>query len=387
MFKLSQFIILTLMVCGLTSCGNDVAFEHPTPEDLRDARKAMGLPAVSDHLIHGESSTVQSPPIDVKSESLIPNLSLDLLAQREAYIQEHMSKTMQQRNNYYQQLGIPPSEIVQLTRLTRAYYGNEWDLKNIPASTAPAAVKAIKEDARKLKVTRTETMQKIFKPYQETQRFQRGTQRYSQNTNQQKYTGPEIPISDIIPAEQSKKVRDGIEKEHRKALQKQMDEAGITLSQSEVDEFLRLKMALNEARQITQQAYKLRSEGKNITRKTITKLNSEQSSISYDISKVTSRLQEAILIKGEPERRAKRIEAMKRQYERQNKFPSGYDLEQLYDIQKTLGDHAREQSKAIQEHRKLGKGSTVEFRNLIKSHKEKRAELNRQQSEIKARIR
>ena len=85
MFKYIQLILTAFMLCGVASCGNEVAFEHPTEDDLRKARDAQGL-----------SETSPKTELSVQSDSLIPSLTPEQNTQRASYIKENVDKGMVQ---------------------------------------------------------------------------------------------------------------------------------------------------------------------------------------------------------------------------------------------------------------------------------------------------
>jgi len=118
-----------------------------------------------------------------------------------------------------------------------------------------------------------------------------------------------------------------------------MDEAEITLSQSEIDDFLKLNEELHKANQQTQLAYQMRQQGKNISQNTFNELSIKQGSIMQKINLINAPLEDAIYIKREPEMRAKHIAAMKLQYD-------GYAKRTLQTLAKILPTRARLISRA-----------------------------------------
>ena len=95
MFKPIRLIFTALMLCGGASCGNDIAFEHPTHEDLAKAREAQGL----------AKRAPQAKAI-VQSDSLIPSLTPEQNAQRASYIKENVDKGMLQIQDQFKKLPV-----------------------------------------------------------------------------------------------------------------------------------------------------------------------------------------------------------------------------------------------------------------------------------------
>ena len=382
MFKPIRLIFTALMLCGGASCGNDIAFEHPTHEDLAKAREAQGL----------AKRAPQAKAI-VQSDSLIPSLTPEQNAQRASYIKENVDKGMLQIQDQFKKLPVvfTDADFTNLERLANEYFGIEWDLKNAPPDLPPATLEAMQEKKEEkqqaLSKEAQNSIQQLVTSKLGQGQSQTGTYQYSRQNNPPQYAGPEISISDITPPEQDIDTLNQLRETSRQELQKKMDEAEITLLQSEIDDFLKLNEELHKANQQTQLAYQMRQQGKNISQNTFNELSIKQGSIMQKINLINAPLEDAIYIKREPEMRAKHIAAMKLQYERQNKFPSLYDLGLLYEKQKEMMDLQREHSKLAQKYYQPGQGSSPELQELAKKFSEKQQELVKQRAEIEARIR
>ena len=382
MFKYIQLILTAFMLCGVASCGNEVAFKHPTDEDLMKAREAQGL-----------SETSPKTELSVQSDSLIPSLTPEQNTQRASYIKENVDKGMVQLQDQLKKTNtiFANVDFTELKQLANDFFGTKWDLENLPPDTSPITRKKIQEENRKqqeaLSKAAQDAIMQHIKSLGAQSPSETGTQQYRQLNNPQQYTGPEISISEITPPERDIKMLDRLRQQRLQGLQTQMDEAEISLTQSEIDEFLRLHEEFEKANQKTQLAYRWRQEGKNITQETLNEINQNRNSIGYKINDITSPLEEAIRIKREPELRAKQIEDLRRHYESQNKFPSTYDIELIYENQKAIMDLQREQSKIMQEQYKAGQKSPADFQKFTKTYTEKNQELMKQRAEIEARIR
>lgn len=390
MFKRIRLALIALMFCGFAGCGNEVAFEHPTEQDLKKAREAMNLTAVPNYMTSSQNLVSTELTSSFSTHSIIPNLGPEKNAEREKYIQNTVNIRTHGKLKYYNRLGIPPSQIVQLTELTKASSGLRWDLSQIPIKATPETRKALQQEARKQIHAISQEIQKLILPYQASMNSQTGSNRFTVFNSvggQQKYTEPEIPLSQITLPDTDPKILEQFRKKHRERIQKQMDEAGLTITSSKVEELLLLHENLDKLSKTTNLAKKMRAEGKNISHHSFTELNQKRNATSQKIYEITAPLHEAIRIKKEPERRAKHIETMELQYARQNKFPSGYDLGQLYDIQKALSDLNREKSQALQKRQQANPDSNQTYNELMKSYRTRRNELNRQKREIEARIR
>jgi len=370
------------MLCGVASCGNEVTFEHPTENDLMKAREAQGL--------SGKPYRAEPP---THSHSLIPSLTPEQKAERASFIKENVDNGMRQMQDQLKQTNtiFTNVDFSELKQLANDFFGTQWDLENLPPDTSPITLKRIQEENRKQQEALSKAAQDAITQHIKSLGAQRpsetGTHQYRQYNNPQQYTGPEISISEITPPERDIKMLDRLRKQRLQGLQTQMDEAEITLTQTEIDEFLRLHEEMEKANQKTQLAYRWRQQGKNITQETLNEINQSRSLIGYKISDITAPLQEAIRIKREPELRAKQIEDLRRQYESQNKFPSIYDIELLYENQKAIMDLQREQSKIMQEQYEAGQKSPAELQIFTKTYTEKSQELMKQRAEIEARIR
>ena len=140
MFKYIQLILTAFMLCGVASCGNEVAFKHPTDEDLMKAREAQGL-----------SETSPKTELSVQSDSLIPSLTPEQNTQRASYIKENVDKGMVQLQDQLKKTNtiFANVDFTELKQLANDFFGTQWDLENLPPDTSPIIRKKIQEENRK----------------------------------------------------------------------------------------------------------------------------------------------------------------------------------------------------------------------------------------------